>query len=738
MTRYCGFPKRRDVCLLTVALLIPSLQAFQVPAHCHWPNGRIPIQQRVRGLYQSLQQEQQDSATSVGVVLKKENPTLDDKNNKRLVEQSIVQLGRKGLTDEALAVYYEQPAPTLRIMNGAIDACARARPTRLDKAFQILQEQETRLRPNVFTFGALMSACARARKGDKARALLKSMQEKYGVIPNAVVYSTAIAAVARNDPPQPQVALALLKEATEKHNLIMNIVGYNAAISACARAGDWKRATALLEQLEDDNNNNGAQPDHVTYGTVLSACEKGEKWDLVLEYADQMEAKGLTLDVLALTSALKACQQLAKAKQALHYLDVMKQQQQKATSTSYYFTRKTSGRKRKGAKQALLGPDPVAYRLAISACARGGAWKEGIGLLNDFEEATGQPPDVMAYTAAITGCEYAGEWRRAFGLLDVMRKNGVEPNEVTMTAIIGACAVACARETNSVTFRDSTPMPLPQHKALQLLKVLKNDDTVVKPNINVYNAAIRVCAEACDLKRALLLMKDLREQGLEPTIVTFGTLMTASERAESIDGANIVFRTMKEQQIEPNEIIYGAAISCCRKARQSERAFLLLRKMIRDGLSPNVATFNTAIVAQVEGRPVEKCMDRAITIYKIMTSKNHTMARPNRGTFNLLIRGLASAKKPLEAEALLRKMGEAGYVQEVELYAATVTAYERNGQPLKALRLMESMREDGYDFYDIEVLNAAFKKAVKLVNVVGRGLSPDCIGLMVATVEVMA
>jgi hypothetical protein len=36
---------------------------------------------------------------------------------------------------------------------------------------------------------------------------------------------------------------------------------------------------------------------------------------------------------------------------------------------------------------------------------------------------------------------------------------------------------------------------------------------------------------------------------------------------------------------------------------------------------------------------------------------------------------------------------------------------------------MEYMREEGYDFYEVEVLNVAFKKAVKLVNVVGRGLA---------------
>jgi hypothetical protein len=57
---------------------------------------------------------------------------------------------------------------------------------------------------------------------------------------------------------------------------------------------------------------------------------------------------------------------------------------------------------------------------------------------------------------------------------------------------------------------------------------------------------------------------------------------------------------------------------------------------------------------------------------------------------------------------------------DVDLYTMTVTAYERTRQPRKALRLMESMEMDGYDFYDVEVLNSAFKKAIKLVNQVVR------------------
>jgi len=369
-------------------------------------------------------------------------------------------------------------------------------------------------------------------------------------------------------------------------------------------------------------------------------------------------------------------------------------------------------------REPLQGPDAVAYHLVISACARGGQWYNGIRLLEELRQIS--PPDVVAYTAAIRGCEYAGEWKWAVGLLDTMRKDGVPANEVTMAAVIGACATASASAAKKHSV-NAEEVKLRKQKALRLLRVMKKDATIVDPNIVVFNAAIRACGEALDLDEAFGLLDELEEDGLEPTVVTFGSLMTACERVGDMDGASKVFKRMKAAGIVPNEIIYGAAISCCRKAGDPERALLLLRKLLREELSPNVATFNTVIVAQTEGRKAD--LQRALSVYKLMKSR-YSKARPNRQTYNLLIRGLAANQEPTGAEAFLRKMRAEGFVPDVDLYTATVTAYERNGQPLKALQLMESMQEDGYAFYDIKVLNAAFKKAVKLVSVVGRGLGP--------------
>ena len=386
-----------------------------------------------------------------------------------------------------------------------------------------------------------------------------------------------------------------------------------------------------------------------------------------------------------------------------------------------------------GCQTTIRRSYPVAYRLAISACARGGQWEDGIRLLDEFKEVTGKPADVVAYTAAITGCEYAGQWRDAFLLLEQMRQHNVKANEVTMAAVIGACATALAKRNKAK--KDDTDgddeirtsgMLEPQVRGLQLLNVLRKDDSVVDPNIQVYNAAIRVCAEACDLDRAFKLLEQVKNAGIERTVVTYGSLMTACERVGDVEGASKVFRAMKADEIVPNEIIYGAAISCCRKGKEPERALLLLRKMIQEELSPNAATFNTVIVAQTEGKS-RSDLERAILVYKLMKSPKYATenARPNRQTYSLLVNFFATKMQPNMAEAFLVKMREDGFVPDVDLFTKTVTGYERTGQPLKALNLMESMQSDGYDFYSVKVLNAAFKKALQVANAVGKNFEDD-------------
>jgi len=620
------------------------------------------------------------------------------------LEREIVRLGRRGNTDEALNLYHSISRPSLRVLNGAIDACSRARPTRLEQAFDLLKEGTNlkKLKPNVFTFGSLMSACARARKADRAIKLLRSMEKSYGVCPNAVVYSSAISACSRAaiyEPLKHRTALELLSEAEEK-GLQMSVVGYNTALGACSNAAEFEAAMVLFERMKSCGI-----VDQVSYGTVMAACEKGEQWGQVLKYAHLMRDENIEMDGIAVMSALHACQRKGLAEDAIYYLNMMKQSPKQPQQ------RKTAGWKREGARGALKGPDNVAYRLAISACARGGDWENGITLLDEMKEVTGKA-DVIAYTAAITGCEYAGEWQHAFSLLETMRRDKVDPNEVTMAAVISACATGCAKGNDSTSaFR----------KAIQLLMAMKKDPTVVDPDIKVYNTAIRTCAEAGKVDAAFKLLEDAENNELEPNIVTFGTLMTACERTESVDGMRKVFELMAGRDISPNEIVYGAAISCLRKASLSGRTLFLLRKMIQGNLKPNIATFNTVLISQTEG--AYGTLENALETYKLMKASDHV--KPNRQSYGILIKACNWNKQPNGAEAFIHLMRQNGFKPDVDLYTMTVTAYEKAGNPLRALRLMECMEEDGYDYYSIAPLNTAFKNVVKVVNAVGNRFTDE-------------
>jgi pentatricopeptide repeat protein len=623
------------------------------------------------------------------------------------MERRIVTLGRQGKTDEALEFFESLPRPSIRQINAAIDACARARPVRLEEAFEI--QQTAAVPPNVYTFGSLMNACARAGNVNRARSVLRDMQSNYGVTPNAVVYHAAVKACDRAQPPQPDVAWKLLAEAREI-GLALSVVGYNTAMSAAARAGQVEEAVALLNLMNSSDDDPLVPiPDAVTYGTVLAVFERAGEWEQLFMFADRMQKEGHALDGMAITSILHACQHLGLAKEAMQYLERMK--------TVGPYRRQTAGSEVAGGRAPIQGPDAVAYLLAISACARGGAWKEGIQLLGDYD-LHGGSADVAVYTAAVRGCELAGEFAAALTLVERMRQLRIDPNEMTFAAVMGACATACARA------KDDEGRQVPLNKALRLLRVLKKDPSTIDPNIQIYNAAIRAAAESLQMEQAFALVEDVESQGLEANVVTFGTLMSAAERAGSLDGVNRVFQLMRQAGVEPNEVVYGAALSCCRKAGDAERALLLLRKMIRDGLEANIVTFNTVLTAQVEvkGRGPKE-LDRAVIVFQLVCSNKYSDAGPNRQTYNLMTRFLAQCQRPQEAEVLLHKMRQDGLVPDVDLYTAVVAVYERSGQPLKALRLMESMNVDGYDFYEAKVLNAAFKRALKVVNVVGRGFT---------------
>uniref|UniRef100_A0A7S1C1I2 PROP1-like PPR domain-containing protein n=1 Tax=Corethron hystrix TaxID=216773 RepID=A0A7S1C1I2_9STRA len=666
---------------------------------------------------------------------------------------------------------------SVRLMNVAIDACARSNPVRTRDAVTIFhlctqdgakdersrrlfaavtgapppipgargrrrQGARTTAAPNVFSFGSLLSVLSRAGQHHAALRVLRLMHADYGVAPNAVCYAAAISACDRavaaeirrdgarsldGDAPQEppanrdeeppwRMALQLLEEATspQSHRPPLDMSIVGYNAVLSTLARSGRADEA--ETLWRTMRTRGVVPDAISHAVLMAACERAGRWDRVLACADAMDAAGLAMDGLALSGALHACERLGNADAALVYLNRMRD------GACGRIRRETHGRERDDVRQDIRGPDGVAYALAVGACGRAGRWREATELLEEMRAVTGDRRDVeaevVAYTNAIGGCALVGEYREALRLIEEMREHAALPNVVAYSAAINACAAASAMALSPL--EKSEPM----RSALLLLDDMKKfgkDDEDVCPNVVTYNAAIKACGEGLNLQGAYALLEEMIAEGIQPNIVTFGTLMTACERIGKADEVVKVLRNMKKWRIKPNEIVYGAAISCFRKAGEGLKAYLLLHKMLNDGLSPNIVTCNTALISLAEGSHLSE----AIQLFQRLDSPNGPGPKPSPLTHTIFATCLAQEGRPEEADALLRRMRRHGHVPGVEVYTAVVAAFEREGRPMEAVRVMDLMREDGHDFYDIGICDKALKGAVRLANTLGRGLARE-------------
>ncbi len=58
----------------------------------------------------------------------------------------------------------------------------------------------------------------------------------------------------------------------------------------------------------DEMQAKGLTPDVITYNAAISACDKGRQWQEALRLVYEMLAKGLTPDVITYNAAIFACE----------------------------------------------------------------------------------------------------------------------------------------------------------------------------------------------------------------------------------------------------------------------------------------------------------------------------------------------------------------------------------------------------------------------------------------------
>ena len=141
-------------------------------------------------------------------------------------------------------------------------------------------------------------------------------------------------------------------------------------------------------------------------------------------------------------------------------------------------------------------------------------------------------------------------------------------------------------------------------RALELLGEMRQHG--LEPNVITYNAAISACAKGSQWGHALELLDAMRQRGVEPDVISYNAAISACEKGAQWGRALELLGEMRQRGLEPDVITYNAAISACAKGSQWERALELLSEMRQRRLEPDVITYNAAVSACEKGSQWER------------------------------------------------------------------------------------------------------------------------------------
>ncbi|KAF1329879.1 Ppr repeat protein, partial [Globisporangium splendens] len=260
-------------------------------------------------------------------------------------------------------------------------------------------------------------------------------------------------------------------------------------------------------------------------------------------------------------------------------------------------------------------PDRNRLNRVAAESARLGNAQVALGIL-DIAKHFNMEPDVITYTSAIHACARGGraDVPTALQLLNEMIQDGITPNHRTYGAAVLAYArlnrweeiedlmdaIPYTDDGNKSAVFASAIITCTRNRqylfATRLFKMLL--DQGIYPGDNLCNAALSACARTSDLHHLNVIFK-LVEIHATPTIYTFNSMISAYGNARDMDEALRVHRVMKARGVQPDVVTFNALLLGAVRSRRVELVPQILSMMAQESAKWDVYTLNMLLEACV-------------------------------------------------------------------------------------------------------------------------------------------
>eukprot|EP00439_Symbiodinium_sp_Y106_P052164 s3822_g6.t6 len=373
----------------------------------------------------------------------------------------------------------------------------------------------------------------------------------------------------------------------------------------------------------------------------------------------------------------------------------------------------------------------VTYNTAITACVRGAQWKIAISFLHHLQNQ--RLANVITFSAALSSLDAASLWAHAMILLASMEGFGVQRNSITYNAAISACANSESEswaaalwlldalelgntETSIIPYNSATSACANGNWDLALalvaglgfrnlqadvvtrnalISVLEGrwqealrpfselSQASLQPTTVTFNSLLKVSATSAEWQRALLLLPEMELRELLVDAVSFTTALSASARGLQWKTSLILLGETKKQTAAPSVFAYNAVLSACEGHGLWELALQLIAELSKD-LEPDMLTYSTGISACARSG----AWQWALLLFSVLARQD---AQWSAVTCNSLIRACAKGSVWRRALALLAEARTQHTEVELIAYNACISACEKAAkweQSLAVLRIL--------------------------------------------------
>ena len=409
-------------------------------------------------------------------------------------------------------------------------------------------------------------------------------------------------------------------------------------------------------------------------------------------------------------------------------------------------------------KRAFPNHDPsvLVYTSLISAYGKGGQWEKAKGAFDALREA-GTRVDTGVYNALLSAAVSAAEYREAARVFDRMPSEGFDAtsrrttpcsppsvasdDSATWRRSDARCAKAASRPTRR---RSACSSPRTVTPAIATARASFSTRRATRPGCinppSSSTSALGACVKNGESRLAQRVLRLMRAEGIQPTLVTYNTMLMGASAERDWKGVTDTFRELLQSGQAPDAITLDClcgieklqAAADARAEAEAAAARAVGADGDAEGADAEGADAEGADEAPARGAPAAN-LDELCDLLRVVVDEEivrnagggvvngnaaddrmgASSAASRRGTYkgaglpppppgastthayDALLRALHASGRGADVESTYREMLDSNVRRTVHTYNSLIASYEARRQWQRAGDAMARMQEEG-------------------------------------------